>query len=101
MEGDWGGQVYLSCPICLVKCSEETLNLLLTDINDMAWSGSNGYRICYEVYDKQQKIIGGMEGGMIGESIWVHSQLKEYGITSDKIMRILNGEKKRLNEETI
>ena len=26
MEGDWGGQIYLTCPMKLVKCDEKTLN---------------------------------------------------------------------------
>lgn len=37
LEGDDGGQVYLTVPARLVRCSEQTLATLLADLDARAW----------------------------------------------------------------
>ncbi len=36
-EGDYGGQIYATCPASLVRCSEETLQGLLRDLDTVGW----------------------------------------------------------------
>ena len=42
MEGDWGGQVYLTFPASMVRCSQEALHRLLLDIDARCWGCNRG-----------------------------------------------------------
>jgi hypothetical protein len=42
MEVDWGGEIYLVCPIELVKCDENTLHILLGDLDKISWACNEG-----------------------------------------------------------
>jgi hypothetical protein len=46
-EGDWGGQIYATCPAALVRCSEAVLDLLLRDFDALGWCDMQGARIFY------------------------------------------------------
>lgn len=37
LEGDYGGQIYVVAPAARVACSEGALQLLLRDLDDIAW----------------------------------------------------------------
>mgnify|MGYP001573503158 CR=1 FL=1 len=76
MEGDWGGQIYLTCPMKLVHCSEEALETLLTDLDDIAWDCNEGLGtgIYYEVRKAGEMISGGMGGGFVLDTLWVYPE---------------------------
>ncbi|WP_307215224.1 hypothetical protein [Paenibacillus tundrae] len=67
MEGDDGGQIYLSCPMKLVKCSEETLHILLKDLDTIAWdcNEGEGQGLFYEKLFPGDGISGGMGEEML------------------------------------
>src|SRR5206468_1397497 len=50
LEGDDGGQIYIVCPASLVQCSTEHLNVLLRDLDGIAWPNNdpNSARVFYE-----------------------------------------------------
>jgi len=97
MEGDWGGQIYLSIPAKQIMCSYETLKSLLSEIDKHEWKHNDGEGI--GIYFERKKagegISGGMGGGLALEGLWVHDDIK--GIEK-KILDVLNGNKKSINE---
>ena len=49
MEGDYGGSIYLTCPVRLVHCDEPTLQQLLIDLDKHDWNDPEGVGVYYEV----------------------------------------------------
>jgi hypothetical protein len=62
LEGDDGGQIYAAFPATSVQCSEDTLLLLLRDLDAIAWPGSyeDSARVVYERRTPGSGISGGM-----------------------------------------
>ncbi len=89
MEGDWGGQIYLSAPIKLVYCNHATLKRLLKYLDDIAFSCYNkgdGTGIYFERLKERQRIIGGMGGGFAKKSLWVHKKFTRLRVKINKII---------------
>ena len=76
MKGDWGGQIYLTCPARLVKCYEAALKKMLTKIDEVEWvcNGGGGTALYFERV-KTGGIGGGMGGGAVREGLWVHNKI--------------------------
>lgn len=85
MEGDWGGQIYLSCPMDLVKCSEESLITLLKDLDSIAWecNEGEGKGLYYEIHRLGDGIGGGMGGGEVKEGLWIHNEFMKLNLFND------------------
>ena len=80
MEGDDGGQIYLSCPTSMINCNEETLAQILVIIDENQWRNFDVSMrtIFYEQYITPDMIPGGMGGGLIQENdIWVHEEIEQ------------------------
>ena len=80
MEGDWGGQIYLSIPARQVECDQATLNKLLAEIDFREWNcnDGDGGGIAYERQPRKENGIGGgMGGGEIEDGLWVHRTLED------------------------
>ena len=77
LQGDWGGQVYVVAPMCMVKCSERSLKNLLKVIDDEQWSCNegDGAEIFYERLIPPGPVAGGMGGGVATQDIWVHPKI--------------------------
>jgi hypothetical protein len=75
-EGDYGGQIYLTCPASMVRCDESSLQTLLTDIDTLAFRDPPSARIYYERHAVSTGIWGGMGGGIVTGSLWVHPRLE-------------------------
>jgi hypothetical protein len=50
LQGDWGGQIYAVIPVRMIRCSTNTLQQLLLDLDTEAWScnENEGASIYYE-----------------------------------------------------
>ena len=42
MEGDYGGQIYFSCPVRHIRCTSKALEQLLKDLDDCQWADPGG-----------------------------------------------------------
>ena len=42
MEGDWGGQIYLTCPVKYIVCDEALLKKLLIKLDQICWKCNGG-----------------------------------------------------------
>ena len=75
MEGDDGGTIYVVCPARLVRCSQQSLERLLQDIDALVWREPDMARIVFERARVGQRIAGGLGGGIVTDQIWVHEEL--------------------------
>ncbi|MBU2476687.1 hypothetical protein KKG83_04410 [Candidatus Micrarchaeota archaeon] len=89
MEGDYGGQIYLSTPVKLIKCDIKTLEKLLKELDKIAWDCNEGMGcgIYFERKKVGEGIWGGMGGGIALNELWVHEEFKDI---KGKILNILN-----------
>lgn len=95
-EGDYGGQIYLTCPMSKIKCNEKTLKQLLYDIDACCFDYFDSTGIYYEVHQAYEGIAGGMGGGITKTDIWIHPKVVELEIAS-QIKQVINGERNRIN----
>lgn len=94
MDGDDGGQIYLVCPISLVRCSEQILKGLLKELDEKAWNDISMASLFYEIHEPGRVVSGGMGGGIAENNLWVH---KNFDAMKSDIMKVLNGESASLN----
>jgi len=91
MEGDWGGQIYLSCPMKYVKCDKKTIIKLLIELDKLAWpcneDDGTGLKFCRA--NPGTGIIGGMGGGVVLDELWINDEFEKI---KPEIQRVLNGE---------
>jgi hypothetical protein len=98
LEGDWGGQVYLTCPASLVKCGLDVLEQLLRDLDSRCWACNEGEGsgIYFERQPVGTGVWGGMGGGLITEGLWLHEKIEGFGMRS-QIEDVLAGRRSRLD----
>jgi hypothetical protein len=97
LEGDYGGQVYLTCPARLVCCPPETLYQLLLDIDSKCWecNSGDGAGIYFERKPAGSGVWGGMGGGRVHAGLWLHPGVEALGLRP-QIEAILAGKQDRL-----
>jgi hypothetical protein len=95
LEGDDGGQIYATCPARLVRCSEADLEVLLRDVDALAWANAEMAQVVFERAPIGAGIGGGMGGGRVLNGVWVHEELVEYGL-EQPIRDVLEGRRRRL-----
>jgi len=98
MEGDWGGQIYLICPMKYIQCSEDDLNRLLEKIDQLCWScnENDGASLNFKRKNPGDGVIGGMGGGTVVDGLWVHPEIDKKKLI-DRIWDILQGRATTLN----
>lgn len=97
MEGDWGGQIYLSISVKFIKCDYEILKNLLKDLDKIAWecNKGEGSGIYFERKKAGEGITGGMGGGAAIDELWVH---KEFIDIKEKILGVIKGNRTSINK---
>ncbi len=95
LEGDYGGQTYVTAPAKLVRCEERVLRYLLQDLDELAWQNTDGQRLTYWRHQVGEHFGGGMSGAEATGDVWVHESLRELGI-EDRIRKVISGEAPRL-----
>ncbi len=95
MEGDYGGQIYFTCPVRRVLCSETVLQRLLEGLNSLAWGDGEG--LYYEVLPIMSGVWGGMGGGAVIDGVWIHDEFELAGLR-DEVEAVVAGRQERLSE---
>jgi hypothetical protein len=95
MEGDYGGSIYLTCPVRHVRCDEPTLQQLLRDLDDRDWKDPEGTGLYYERARVGSGIAGGTGGGVVADGVWLHPELKKLGLAS-RVEAVIAGERERI-----
>ena len=93
MEGDWGGQIYLTCPVRYVICDEDMLKKLLKKLDHMCWkcNGGDGAAIRYETFSQGEIVAGGMGGGLAVDGLWIHPKILEINDIKEKLEVLILG----------
>ena len=95
MEGDYGGQIYLTCPARLVKCDQATLERLLRDLDSLGWRAPETAHVFFERGSPGSGVWGGMGGGLIVEGVWLHPELQKLGI-EERVRDVIAGTRSKL-----
>ena len=80
LEGDWGGQIFATCPARLVECTHDDLLRLTLDLDSVLWGEPDGASVRYEVRSVGSPVPGGMGGAEIVEGVWVHEEVRRRGL---------------------
>jgi hypothetical protein len=95
LSGDDGGQVYLTCPVAKVECSESSLGTLLTEMGIFAWG--DGEDMYFERARPDRLVSGGMGGGPVEDDVWIHRDFRnlfEVGIDIlPDVMEVVHGQR--------
>ena len=95
MEGDYAGQIYLTCPASHVRCDQETLELMLRDLDALSWKDAASAQVFYERGLPGSGVMGGMGGGLIVDGVWIHPQLQKLGV-EEAVREVIGGTRKRI-----
>jgi hypothetical protein len=92
LDGDWGGQVYVTAPATAVACDPARLGELLRGIDASAWGdqGDGSRKITYRSGAPGASVAGGMGGGVLLDRPWIHPELVQLGL-GDAIGDVLAG----------
>jgi 3-methyladenine DNA glycosylase AlkD len=91
IEGDYGGQIYLTCPMKYVKCSHDELVTLAHDLDRLYWDDDNGCNVYYEEYESPHGISGSMGGGNLIDGLWLHPDFDGIQV-KNRVLAVINGE---------
>ena len=93
LQGDSGGQIYLVAPASYIRCSSETLNCLLRDLDQIAWPGNDDdmRQVYFERLSPGSVVSGGMGGGVANADPWIHPEFVSKGLRP-AILSVLRGE---------
>ena len=98
LEGDDGGQIYLVVPAREVRCSEDALRTLLADLDRINWDDLSMAHLVYEQRPVGSPVAGGMGGGLVTTSAWIHPEIAALDI-AQPIQDVLAGTIDRLPED--
>jgi hypothetical protein len=93
LQGDWGGQIYVTVPVSRVGCSHEQLAVLLRKLDQHEWecNEGDGAEMFFERLSPGAGVSGGMGGGAATDNVWIHPSLEEAGLRRE-IERVLSGD---------
>lgn len=100
MEGDYGGQIYLTCPVGLLGCDHQTLVQLLEDIDLIQRKEPLGRGLFFEKMPVGAYIQGGMGGAPVCSDLWIHEEIYAIGM-EEAIRLVISGVAERLEIPTI
>ena len=93
MEGDWGGQIYLTCPVKYIVCDEALLMKILKKLDHMCWkcNSGEGAEIRYETFNLGDTVPGGMDGGLAEDGLWIHPKIIEENDIAEELEALILG----------
>lgn len=79
LEGDWGGQIYLSVPVDKINCDIDDINKVLQLLDQIAWKinegeGASYYFAKFNHVEDSGIIPGGMKGGQYNDNLWLQEE---------------------------
>lgn len=91
LQGDFGGQVYLTVPV--VGTDKRNIETLLSELDAIAWSVNEGDGASKSTcdYKRCKEVSGGMGGGMmvIG-AVWMHEEFRGRKELRERVCSLLN-----------
>lgn len=75
LEGDWGGQIYLTVPWHLVGKGANIISLL-AQLDRLAWPSNEHDGVNVYLTDEMHGVSGGMGGGKLEDGLWLHPEFR-------------------------
>lgn len=74
LSGDYGGTIFLTVPVRLLRCDLAMLRTLVSDLDAVTWmSGDLSIAtVAFERHPVGTGVVGGDGGGLVTEGVWVH-----------------------------
>ena len=82
LEGDYGGQIFATCPARLVRCDEARLRHLSKELELLLWDtdDTDGAQLYLEPVAAGHSVAGGMGGGRVVDGVWTHEEIRQLGL---------------------
>jgi hypothetical protein len=74
LSGDYGGTIFLTAPVRLVGCDQDSLDTLVSDLDAVTWM-SGDLTIATVAFERRPVgtgVPGGDGGGVVTDGVWVH-----------------------------
>ncbi len=89
LEGDWGGQIYLTVPWTLVG-EDPQIAELHQILDEIAWACNGGEGMhMYFVDSREEDVAGGMGGGLLCETVWMHPKFAGNAVVEAEVRALL------------
>lgn len=77
LDGDYGGQVYATCPIKHLKpeITHAQLEAVCKQVSALEWEQEDDWQVSYQIKEVGQGVWGGMGGGRVIDGLWMHPKL--------------------------
>ncbi|MFC0006325.1 hypothetical protein [Micromonospora siamensis] len=74
LSGDYGGTIFLTVPVRLLRCDLATLRTLVSDLDAVTWMSGDLTiaTVALERHPVGTGVVGGDGGGLVAEGVWVH-----------------------------
>jgi hypothetical protein len=74
LSGDWGGTIFLTVPVRLLRCSLTTLDTLVSDLDAATWMSGRPTVATVELerHPVGSGVVGGDGGVLVIEGVWTH-----------------------------
>jgi hypothetical protein len=91
LSGDYGGTIFLTAPARLVKCSEESLATLVSDLDAVTWMSGDPTiaTVAFEAHPVNSGVVGGDGGGVVIDGVWVQPQQVPEEVASQAVEVVL------------
>lgn len=80
LEGDYGGQILLTCPVALIGCTDARIHRLSVELQQLCWGDPHGSGVQFEPLGPGDGVAGGMGGGVVTDGLWLHEELVQLGM---------------------
>lgn len=101
VSGDWGGIVYLTSPLRLVKCTFEVMSVLASDLDATAFKGpASSFNTAIEKHPVGTRIAAGLGGAPILDRLWVHPKITDETVR-DQAAAVLDGTRSRIDRRVL
>jgi hypothetical protein len=85
MEGDYGGSIYLTCPVRHVGCDQPTLAAVLAVVDELAWDDPEGAGLFFEHLPAGSGVAGGSGGGAVVDGVWITPDLERWFVAGEDV----------------
>lgn len=75
LSGDYGGTIYLTAPLAIVRCTLDDLRRLAVDLDRIEWDNESGVEVSIESFPIGSRVPGGMGGGQVSATVWIHPDM--------------------------
>ena len=82
LDGDYGGQVYATCPVKHLNptITHEQLEAICKQLSAVEWNQDDDWQVSYQIKEVGHGVWGGMGGGRVEDGLWMHPKLSEQSI---------------------